>query len=200
MSTKHRPPRFSASRGAYATSTKTEPYPGTTPSVALTVEPSSRTRPAPRTRASKTDTFSKTFLSVPSTSVSRMTGQTVSADAARSEKGVATAPSLRSSATSATRSPATTSPNSSSGCTTRTSARRRHSDRVERYSPRGGQRQVRVQGDSRRRREFHENHSAHPGRAPTPGARTKPPAPWRARGLRTASRGTCSPRTTRSST
>ena len=57
-----------------------------------------------------------------------MTGQTVSAEAARSEKGVATAPSLRSSATSATRSPATTSPNSSSGCTTRTSARRgRHS-------------------------------------------------------------------------
>ena len=102
--------------------------------MALTVEPSSRTRPAPRTRASKTDTegfsfvFSFVFSSFASTSVSLATGQTVSAEAARSEKGVAAAPSLRSSATSAIRSPATTSPNSSSGCTTRTSARRgRHS-------------------------------------------------------------------------
>ena len=90
MSTKHRPSEIFGSRGAYATSTNTEPYPGTTPSVALTVEPSSRTRPAPRTRASNTDTegflFLFVFSSVASTSVSLASGQTVSAEAARSER------------------------------------------------------------------------------------------------------------------
>ena len=162
MSTKHAPPRFSPARRRRDVHedravSRDDALRGAHRRAVVAHAPgAAHARP-------KTDTFSKTFLSVPSTSVSRMTGQTVSAGAGALARR-ASRPRPRCAAPPRAR-PARPPPppRTQLGLHDAHVRAPRAADRHERYARGGGQRQVRVQGDSRRRREFHENHSAHPG-------------------------------------